>query len=80
MNRPTRHEWETGSTHRSVDGDFYDKVWDYADQLKDKNAALKRLATNVLIEWNNWGLRGDFPNPLTNSLQALADALLKEPE
>jgi len=49
-------------------------------QLEEENAELKRLAFDVLTEWNNWGIRGDFPNPLTVALQTLADALLTAEE
>jgi len=37
MNKPTRHEWEEGSTHRSVAGKEYDEVWDYVARLEAEN-------------------------------------------
>ena len=46
MNKPTRHEWEEGSTHRSVAGKEYDEVWDYVAQLEAENSALKRECEN----------------------------------
>lgn len=34
MKKPNRHIWEEGSTHRSIAGDEYDEIWDYAEQLE----------------------------------------------
>ena len=41
MNKPNRHLWKEGSTHRAVAGKEYDEVWDYVDQLEAENVALK---------------------------------------
>ena len=35
MKRPVRHIWEEGSIHRAVDGDEYDKIWDYVEYLEE---------------------------------------------
>jgi len=61
-------------------GELEGLEWDTFDKLEAENAALKRLANDVLVEWNNWGIRGDFPNPFTTALHALGDALLTEQE
>ena len=55
--KPNRRVWETGSTNRSVAGEFYDKVWDYAEALEAENASLTekvRLAVIELVEQDKW--------------------------
>jgi len=44
MKRPIRHIWEEGSVHRSVAGEEYDKVWDYAEQLEADLAEARNRA------------------------------------
>lgn len=39
--KPKRHIWGEGSTNRSVGGDYYDDVWDYAEQLEAENEKIK---------------------------------------
>ena len=41
MSKPQRHIWDESSVDRSVAGDFYDAVWDYAEQLEAENERLK---------------------------------------
>ena len=46
--KPERHIWEEDSTHRMVDGEYYDAVWDYAEQLDAENEGLRWKAQAVV--------------------------------
>ena len=45
--KPERHIWDEDSTHRAVAGKEYDEVWDYAEQLKAENEALRAFLRQI---------------------------------
>ena len=53
MEKPNRHIWEEDSTHRSVAGDEYDEVWDYAEWLEAKLRVLKCLSAKQAFAASN---------------------------
>lgn len=48
MQKPERHVWEEGSTHRAVAGKEYDEVWDYAEALEAKAQQWEDVANKHL--------------------------------
>ena len=67
--KPNRRVWETGSTNRSVAGEFYDKVWDYAEALEAENASLTEKvegyadALEKIVNWSKAYPLDVFPEP-----------------
>ena len=81
MSKPERYLWVEGSTHRSVDGDCYDKVWDYAERLEAENEKLKMGVQDIRgISGTEWG-RCEKDSPWGKTLfwiMQKCDTLLKE--